>query len=283
MRAIERLTSLDNSVKYVLELADGERIEAVCIPQPDGVNLCISCQAGCANRCRHCATGQGDYRRDLSSEEIVEQTKVMLEGCRSARDRVRILFMGMGEPLLNYENLLIAVKTLNASPWLDSVCDITVSTSGILPGIERLAAETARPRLAVTIGATSDDKRSWLLVPTGKLYPLSTTLEVCRQYAGTTQEAVVFQYTLIRDFNDSVEEAEALSRLIADIPCEVHVIPFNEFDGSMLRHPTHLKLSRFCRTLAYYGVKSAQKPSFGADIHAGCGQLRAASLLQKAR
>jgi 23S rRNA (adenine2503-C2)-methyltransferase len=275
MKIIKKLISSDSSVKYLFELTDGESIEAVYIPQPDGVNLCISCQVGCVNKCKHCATSRIEYVRDLASEEIIEQTTAMLEDRRFARGKVKILFMGMGEPLFNYGNVLAAINMFKAQPWLHSVHDITVSTSGIVPNINKLAKEITRPRLAITIGATSDDKRSWLLVPVGKLYDLSITLAACRQYTETTKESVIFQYPLIKNFNDSSDEAKALSNLITDIPCEVHVIPFNEFEGSVLRRPTDDELSHFCQTLASYDLKVTQKPSFGVDIDAGCGQLKA--------
>lgn len=273
MKVVKKLVSLDASAKYLLKLVDGVHIEAVHIPQADGANLCISCQVGCMNKCRHCATGRIEYVRDLSSEEIVEQVETILEDEKFAEGKLKILFMGMGEPLLNYENVISAIKTFKLKRWSVDACNIIVSTSGIVPGIYKLETETVRPRLAVTIGATSDEKRGWLLIPTGKLYPISTLLVACREYAIATGDSVVFQYPLIKDFNDSLDEARALAGLVADIPCEVHIIPFNEFEGSSLRRPTPKNLSGFSQTLSLSSVKATMKPSFGIDINAGCGQL----------
>jgi 23S rRNA (adenine2503-C2)-methyltransferase len=225
------------------------------------------------NKCRHCATGRIEYIRDLSSEEIVKQAIMMLKDQEFAGGRVKVLFMGMGEPLLNYENVMEAVRIFTREPWLDNVHNIIVSTSGIVPAIRVLTKEKIRPKLAITIGSVSEKKRSWLLVPVGKLYSLSALLEVSREYVAVTGDSVIFQYPMIKDFNDSLDDAETLTNLVKDIPCEVHIIPFNEFKGSQLRRPTQETLFNFCQFLSSHGVKVFLKPSFGVDINAGCGQL----------
>ena len=272
MKVIKNIRSTDESIKYLLKL-DDEYIESVYIPQPEGVNLCISSQIGCVNKCKHCATGRIQYIRDLSSEEIINQVKIMLKEQRFVQGKVKLLFMGMGEPLLNYKEVMRAIRMFSQETWLQNTRDIIISTSGIVEAICQLASEEIRPKLAITIGAVSEEKRNWLLVPIGKLFSLSVVTKVAREYITRTNDDIIFQYPLIKDFNDSIEEAKTLTNLIKNIPSEVHLIQFNEFKESQLKRPTEDIISNFYQYLNSEGIKVFIKRSFGIDINAGCGQL----------
>ncbi len=273
MQILKIVSSSDGSKKYLFGLEDKNCIEATLIPQPDGANFCISCQVGCMNRCKHCATGRLDFERDLTVTEIIAEVHLMLQDLKIDKGKFKILFMGMGEPFLNYDNVMNAVNILGTEPWLDGLHNVIVSTSGVLPAINQLSKEALRPRLAITIGATSDDKRGRLLIPTGKLYPLSLLLETCREYVKSTGDSLIFQYPLIEGFNNSVDEAKALVSLVRDIPCDIHIIPFNEFEESEFKRPSQESISAFHNAIDSSGISVSIKPSFGTDVYGGCGQL----------
>ncbi|MCX5644199.1 MAG: radical SAM protein [Phycisphaerae bacterium] len=259
-------------MKHLIELTDHLCVEAVWIPQENGVNLCISCQVGCPNKCRHCATGTVGFERDLSDLEIIGEVGLLLAEHGDGKGPVRVLFMGMGEPFLNYENVISAVAGMVEKGLIGSAQDAIVSTSGIASGIQRLATEKIRPRLAVTIAAVPDEKRV-RLIPTTKFFPLADIMSACRHFQTMTQEEIICEIPLIDSFNSSVDDAHAIADFLSSLTCEIQIVPFNHFPPSAFRRPDPNGLSIFTATLKSRGMKVAVKPSYGTDIAAGCGQL----------
>ncbi len=258
----------------LLGLADGEAIEAVLMRYRHGSTACISTQAGCAMGCVFCATGQMGFRRHLTAGEIVEQ--VILFAKRLARSGERlnhIVVMGMGEPFHNYEATLAAVDRLNDPQGFNfGARRFTISTVGLVPGIERFTRERRQVNLAVSLHAADDALRSALL-PINRRYPLDVLMRACREYVETTGRRLSFEWALIEDVNDSPEQAEALAALLGGLTCHVNLIPLN---------PTHhygggptprQRVAAFRRVLEGHGIPCTVRVRRGIDIQAGCGQL----------
>ena len=271
LEVVEKVKSVDGSTKYLFRLPDFEVIEAVHIPLEDETKMCISCQVGCINKCRHCATGKDiEYKRDLTSEEIVFQVTTMAEDNNDSLDNITILFMGMGEPLFNFENML---KSLDLFSGIGIPLErVTISTSGVIPRILEIAELRQRPKLAVSIHATTNLQRD-KLIPMNKTYCLEDLLKATEDYTNLTKEEVIIQYTLIDSFNDSDEDAERLMTLTKNILCEIQVIPFNSFPSSTLNEPKPERIDFFMEYIESRGASRALKRSAGTDIYAGCGQL----------
>lgn len=276
----ERIEKRDGAaagaVKLLVALADGERIEAVLIPAARRLTLCISSQVGCRFHCAFCASGQAGFRRHLHAGEMVAQC---LLAWRDARSKpTHAVFMGIGEPLDNYDEVLKAIRILNDPDGLRIAARrITVSTCGLVPGIERLADESLQIELSVSLHAPDNALRSTLM-PVNRLHPLPDLMRACRHYAERTGRIVTFEYTLIRNINDSPEQARALADLIEPLPCRVNLIPLSpvpEFDGVAAPE----RAARlFIDTLHARGINATLRASRGAGVRAACGQLRAKTL-----
>ena len=262
----------DGSVKWLFGLSDGVSIEGVSMPENGKLTMCLSSQAGCAVGCTFCVTGALGAGRNLRPDEIVGQYRVMLRQLDEPVDRVNIVFMGMGEPLLNTGHLGPALETLyeRVSPKR-----ITISTSGILPGIKWLAGLPRRPNLAVSLNAPDQERRQ-LLMPIARRYPLPELITELRAFPLEHGRRITFEYVLIRDLNDAVGDAKTLARLIRGIPCKINVIPLNEDPEHFPQHrrPDDETVNRFAITLRDANLTVTVRWSKGLDVDAACGQLK---------
>ncbi len=269
---LDRSVSGDGSIKWLFGLSDGLTIEAVSMPEDDKLTMCLSSQAGCAVGCTFCVTGALGAGRNLRPDEIVGQYRVILRQLDAPVDRVNIVFMGMGEPLLNTTHLGTALETLfeRVSPKR-----ITVSTSGILPGIAWLAGLPRRPKLAVSLNAPDQERRQQLM-PIARRYPLPELMAELRRFPLQRGRRITFEYVLIRNLNDRVADAEAVTRLIRGIPSKINVIPLNEDPQYFPEHrrPDDETINRFAVALRDAGITVTVRWSKGLDVDAACGQLK---------
>lgn len=270
----------DGVVKWGLGLPDGA-VETVFIPSPRRGTLCVSSQIGCALKCSFCATGRQGWRRDLSVAEIFAQLWRAHESLEafapgSGRRISNVVFMGMGEPLLNFDNVTAAARLM-----LDDLGfglakrRVTISTAGVAPRIERLAEEAKGAALAVSLHAADDALRSEL-VPINRKYPLADLMEACRAWLRRLNEprrTVGFEYTLLAGVNDSLAQARDLRRLLAGMRCKINLIPFNDFDGGGYRRPSPRQALAFRDVLTDGGFCATLRATRGDDIDAACGQL----------
>ena len=271
---VERHPSSDGTQKLALATLEGDRIEAVIIPEERRRTLCVSTQIGCSLDCSFCATGRLGLARNLRAEEIVEQ---FLHATRAlAPERpTHIVFMGMGEPLLNLASVVQAIRVLT-DPAAGGLSHrrITVSTAGVVPRLAQLGAE-ARVRLAISLHATTDAVRD-VLVPLNRRFPIAKLLDACRSYPVAPRDRISFEYTLIRDVNDAPEDADRLAQLLRGIPAKINLIPLNEHPGAPYRRPDDVRIERFVRRVAQGPIPVSLRRSRGSDILAACGQLGAA-------
>ena len=271
-RVLECEHSADGTRKWLLDMNAGQAVETVYIPEPNRGTLCISSQAGCALDCAFCATGHQGFNRNLSAAEIVGQ--VVLASRELAEAKItNVVFMGMGEPLANYRNVLPVVRLLVDELGFGlSRRRVTISTSGIVPQIERLATE-CNVALAVSLHAPTDDLRD-KLVPINRIHPIAELLDACWKYAeGQASRQITFEYVLIDGVNDSVGQARQLVKLLRNRPAKVNLIPFNAFPESGLRCSTPESIEAFWRTLLDAGIVATIRRPRGDDIAAACGQL----------
>ncbi|MEE8448439.1 MAG: 23S rRNA (adenine(2503)-C(2))-methyltransferase RlmN [Thermodesulfobacteriota bacterium] len=271
LRPNQRLVSEDESRKYLFSLEDGEVVESVFIPEGRRRTVCLSSQVGCPLGCRFCLTGRMGFVRDLTPGEIINQFLAVLDDV--GQDRLtNVVFMGMGEPLLNLEAVLKCVEVLT-HPWGMGLGHrrITVSTVGI-PAKIRTLAGLSKVNLAVSLHATRDELRKKLIPAAGK-YPLAEVLAACRDYPVTERRRITFEYVLIAGVNDSPEEARRLANLLAGISCKINLIPFNEYPGSPFKAPAEAAVVSFQRVLIESQLTCLLRKSRGADIMAACGQL----------
>ena len=270
--------SADGTTRYVLRLADsGEgkaaTIETVFMPEEKRQTICISTQAGCAVNCQFCLTATLGLIRNLTAGEILGQVLVALAENRDAlKPQTNVVLMGQGEPLLNYEAVMAALRILlDAKGLAISPKHVTLSTSGIIPGIERLGKETVRPKLAISLNAASDEKRS-AIMPINRKYPIGDLLEACRKYPLRPWERLTFEYVLLGGFNDTPEDARRLAKLVAPLRAKVNLIPWNP--GELpYRPPEAVRIEEFREILADKGHLVFVRYSRGQDVMAACGQL----------
>ncbi|MDA2912444.1 23S rRNA (adenine(2503)-C(2))-methyltransferase RlmN [Acidobacteriia bacterium AH_259_A11_L15] len=269
-----RYPSADGSIRYLLQLGDGKTIETVWMPEKNRQTLCLSTQAGCAVDCRFCATARLGLVRNLSAGEIVGQVLAVLADNRQRRrPRTNVVLMGQGEPLLNYEPTLKAVRLLADPQGMNiPLLRITLSTSGIIPGIRRLAREDRRPKLGVSLNATTDEQRT-AIMPLNRKYPLGELFAACRAYPLRPRERLTFEYVLLGGFNDTPEDARRLARLTRGLRCKVNLIPWNPVPGLPYRAPADAALEPFQKILRRAGLLAFLRCSRGQDVSAACGQL----------
>jgi 23S rRNA (adenine2503-C2)-methyltransferase len=271
-------TSRDGSSKYLFKLNDGKRIESVLIPERDHYTLCVSSQVGCAQDCGFCLTAVGGFERNLSRGEIVAQVRDINKDLGDQIRLTNIVFMGMGEPLANYKNLLSAIGILtdNDAGLRFASRRVTVSTAGLVPKITALGRDT-RVNLAVSLNAT-DNKTRNRLMPINRKYPLEKLMEACRQYIPAPGRRITFEYILIKGINDSVDDAERLAKLLRPIRCKVNLIPFNTHEGCDFERPAEAVIQAFYDVLFAKNYTVIIRRSKGQDISAACGQLKARSM-----
>lgn len=263
----------DGTVKYLLELADGATVESVAMPEGDRATLCLSSQTGCALGCAFCVTGALGAGRDLEPDEIVGQYRVMMRDLPDSVQRVNLVFMGMGEPLLNTAAVGVALETLYETV---SPKRITVSTAGIVPGIRWLARLPRPPKLAVSLNAPDQERRERIM-PIARRYPLPELFEAIREFPLDGGRRITFEYVLIRGFNDRPADAVAVARLLRGIPSKINVIPLNEDPVHIpdLRRPDEETVETFAEAARRHGLVVTVRRSKGREVAAACGQLKA--------
>ena len=266
--------SIDGSTKHALVLADDNRIECVYIPYENRATMCISTQVGCAMGCTFCATGGMGIKRNLTPAEIVAQVMALAFHHRHKPENpINIVFMGMGEPLHNLEALMGAFATLSHPAGLAvPPRRMTLSTVGYLPGIQRLGGHSPRPRLALSLNATTDESRSKIM-PANRVWGLGKLLDALISFPLGADERITLEYVLIRGFNDSQADARRLSAFAAHFPSKINLIPYNPYAGSELLPPEESKLNDMAKHIADRGMTVSVRRSRGQDIGGACGQL----------
>ncbi|MBN2226076.1 MAG: 23S rRNA (adenine(2503)-C(2))-methyltransferase RlmN [candidate division Zixibacteria bacterium] len=264
--------SSDDTEKFLFRLDDGALIETVLIPEGDKRTVCISSQAGCALGCAFCATGKMGFTRNLTAGEIVGQLLYLRS--RDGQEAFHnIVFMGMGEPLLNYDEMVRAVDIISSEIGLSvSAKKITVSTVGVVPGIYRLADSGLKVNLAISLHVADEEKRK-KIIPIAKKYGIKELTEAVRYFARKRRKRVTFEYVLMGGFNDAQNDALMLARMITGIPCKINLIAYNPVPGLPYRRPTDDEVDRFAQWLYPRAPAVTVRKSRGMDIEAACGQL----------
>jgi 23S rRNA (adenine2503-C2)-methyltransferase len=267
----------DGTVKYLMDLPDGEVIESVFLPYPGRTSVCISSQVGCPMACSFCATGTEGLARNLTAGEIVDQV-LLMQSLHPEQRISHVVLMGMGEPLLNYSGVLKAIRLLNEEAGI-AMRHITLSTVGVVPNILKLADEDLQITLAVSLHAPNDALRSEL-VPLNEKYPIARLMDACRAYTDKTRRRITFEYVLLSGVNDTEKEAHELGELLRRQPlCSVNTIPYNTTDvAARYQRPTPEAARRFRDIVASYGVTITQRQERGHRIAAACGQLKRSAL-----
>ena len=272
-RVVNDELSVDGTRKFALELGDGRRIESVFIPDTPSMTFCISTQVGCAMGCGFCLTGKMGLVRNLTAGEIAGQVRVLAAATALLQHPFNVVLMGMGEPLHNYEHTMKALRMLHSEHGFAlSPRRVTLSTVGIVPGLERLAREPLMPNLAVSLHATTDAQRT-ALVPPNTRYPLVAILEACRRFPLKKRSRITFEYVMLDTVNDSPEDARRLVKLLSGIKAKVNLIPLNPAPGIPYDRPSDERVDRFAQILADRYITVSVRKSRGRDIRAACGQL----------
>jgi len=267
----------DGTRKWLLKLADGNCIEAVFIPEDDRGTLCVSSQVGCTLNCSFCSTGAQGFNRNLAADEIIAQlwvaNRMLGRDPKGERIITNVVLMGMGEPLLNYDQVLPAIRImLDDRAYGLSKRRVTLSTAGMVPMLERLRADCG-VSLAVSLHAPNDALRNEL-VPLNRKYPIAQLLEACKRYVeGEGRRRITFEYVLLAGVNDRLEDAHQLARLLEGVPSKINLIPFNPFPGTQYRRPGQGDIDRFRDYLVRAGYTTVTRRTRGDDIDAACGQL----------
>ena len=280
METVRVLGSRDTTRKFLFRLGDGNLIESVLIPaspalygsRSDRQTICASTQVGCAYGCKFCASGLEGWKRNLRADEIVEQLMAVE---RESGERIdNVVFMGMGEPLANYQNLMRAIEIINA-PWGIGIGArrITVSTSGLAPEIRALAEQPLQIRLAISLHGASDAVRDRIM-PVNRKYPLSALFAACRYYTQRKKQRITFEYILIAGVNDSDDQARELARHACGFEAKVNLLPYNLVEDLSWTRPSQDRQERFLAILRNAGVSATLRREKGHDIAAACGQLR---------
>lgn len=275
----EKQVSSDTTEKFLFRLGDGNHIESVLIPEKDHFTICVSTQVGCAMDCKFCLTAKGGFIRNLSVAEIISQIRdarfYLFQKNIEPLKLSNIVFMGMGEPLANYDNLIKSLRIIMDTDYgmKFAARRVTVSTSGLVPKIAQLGLDTD-VNLAISLNATDDKTRSKLM-PINNKYPISDLLEACQKFTMKPRNKITFEYILIRGINDSKEDALKLVKLLSPIRAKVNLIPFNEHEASPFRRPAPKQILAFLQILLDRDMTAMTRKSKGSDISAACGQLKA--------
>ncbi len=277
--------STDGTIKWLLKLQDGQMVETVFIPETDRGTLCVSSQIGCTLTCKFCHTGTQPLVRNLGAHEILQQimhARDVLDEWPSGgakdggRDFTNIVLMGMGEPLYNYQNVAKALKIcMDADGLAISKRKITLSTSGVVPMIVK-CGEELNVNLAISLHAANDELRSDIM-PINNKYPLAELMQACRDYPLDAKRRITFEYVMLKDINDTDDDAHNLATLIGDIPAKINLIPFNDWPGSQFECSDKGRIEKFAKILEGKGMDAPIRKTRGDDILAACGQLKSAS------
>jgi 23S rRNA (adenine2503-C2)-methyltransferase len=286
-RVLRDTAAADGTRKWLLDVGTGNAIESVFIPEEGRGTLCISSQAGCALECSFCSTGKQGFNRNLTAQEIIGQlwwaNRSLGRGMTESRPISNVVMMGMGEPLANFDNVVAAMRLmLDDNAYGLSRRRVTLSTAGLVPGIDRLR-EACPVALAVSLHAPNDELRD-RLVPINRKHPIRELLAACLRYVEKApRESVMFEYVMLEGVNDSVAQAHELAALVRDIPCKVNLIPFNPFAGVEYRRSSPDAIARFRDVLMRTGLIATIRKTRGDDIDAACGQLAGRVLDRRTR
>lgn len=277
MKIANKIKSRDGAIKFLFELEDKEEIESVFIPDEDRRTVCISTQVGCPLGCVFCATGKMGFRRNLKFYEIAEQ---VISIQKILNERItNVVMMGMGEPFLNYNEVIYALRIINRDIGIGAR-KITVSTSGITPNIYKFVEEPYQYKLAFSINASDDEKRNKIM-PINKTYNLENVLEALKFYSDKKRTRITFEYVLFKGFNDSMIDAVKLAEIARSIPSKVNIIPYNSVENSQFKTPKEEDVDRFTKILYPLAPAITVRWSKGKDILAACGQLKGKLLDEK--
>ncbi len=269
---LEKQVDKDKTVKYLFKLNDGERIESVLLHDGRRKTLCVSTQAGCNMNCSFCATGKLQFKRNLSAGEIADQVNTVEADSGKITN---LVYMGMGEPLMNYDAVVKSVEILNNEEGKNiGIRHITISTCGIVPMIEKLASEKLHPRLAISLNAPENALRSKIM-PITKKYPLDELIKAVKNYQEQTGQRVTFEYVMIKDLNDSQKNAQTLIRLVQNIACNVNLIEYNPNSECDYKGSNSTVIREFASILNEAGIETVIRFRMGREINAACGQLGA--------
>lgn len=279
--ASKQVSKIDGTTKYLFLLPDNQAVETVFMAYSFGHSVCVSTQVGCRMGCSFCASTVGGRVRDLTAGEIYDQ---VLSAQNDQGARVRsVVIMGSGEPLDNYENVIKFMRLLNAEYALNiGFRHITLSTCGVVPGIKKLAQENLPITLSISLHAPNDEMRNQIM-PINKKYPLEILLTTCKEYILLTKRRITFEYSLIKGFNDSMESARELARLLKGIMGHVNLIPVNQVRENQYQRPDKNKIQAFAGFLREAGIETTIRREMGTDIDAACGQLRRKYLGQETK
>jgi 23S rRNA (adenine2503-C2)-methyltransferase len=271
LRTIEKQSAKDGTLKYLFGLPDGEKIESVLLDDEGRRTICLSTQVGCKMGCAMCATAMVKFRRNLTAGEIAGQ---VIEIEKEQGRISNLVYMGMGEPLDNYDSVLKSIRILN-HPRGKNIGQrhITISTCGLIPQIRKLAGEKLQIRLAISLNASNDEARS-NLIPPNKKHPLAKLIEAAKDYVKETARRITVEYVLMMGINDSPRDAQALAKLLRGLKANVNLIEFNPFAGTELEPSGREEIKKFREVLESIGMEVTQRYKRGQDIDAACGQLR---------
>ena len=275
-KVLRKLESKDGTKKFLFDILDGNAIETVLMEYKFGKSICVSTQVGCKMGCKFCASTGIDFVRSLSSGEIVEQ---ILAAQREENVKVsNVVFMGIGEPLDNYDNVVKSIKILNDPKGLNiGARHISISTSGLVPKIRQLADEELQCTLSISLHATTNEKRNEMM-PVNKVYPIEELIEACKYYIEKTGRRISFEYALAKDNNDNIEDAKRLVKLLRGMIAHVNLIPINKIENGVYSKSTNENILKFRDYLNDNGIVATVRRELGTDIDAACGQLRRKNL-----
>ena len=271
-KILKKQIASDGTIKYLFDVLDGNAIETVLMKYHHGYSLCVSSQIGCKMGCKFCASTGIAFDRNLTSGEITEQ---LLAVQRDENIKIsNVVFMGIGEPLDNYDNVVNAIRIINNPKGINiGARHISISTSGLVPNIYRLAEENIQCTLSISLHATTDEQRS-AMMPVNNLYNIEQLLKACKDYISKTNRRISFEYALAKDNNDNLEDAKRLVKLLKGMICHVNLIPINKIENGAYTKSSNENILKFRDFLNDHGIVATVRRELGSDIDAACGQLR---------
>ena len=273
---LKRQESSDGTIKYLFDVLDGNAIETVLMKYHHGYSLCVSTQIGCKMGCKFCASTGIAFARNLTSGEIVEE---LLAVERDQNIKIsNVVYMGIGEPLDNYDNVVNSIRIINNPKGINiGARHISVSTSGLVPNIYRLAEENIQCTLSISLHATNNEKRSSMM-PVNNRYPIEELIQSCKDYIAKTNRRISFEYALAKDNNDNLQDAKELVKLLKGMLCHVNLIPINKIENGAFDKSSNENIIKFRDYLNDHGIVATIRRELGSDIDAACGQLRRKNL-----
>ena len=271
-KILKKQESKDGTIKYLFDILDGNAIETVLMRYHHGNSICVSSQIGCKMGCKFCASTGINFIRSLTSGEIVEQIIAVEQD--TGEKISNVVFMGIGEPFDNYDNVVNAIRIINNPKGLNiGARHISISTSGIVPKIYQLAEENIQCTLSISLHATSNEKRSSMM-PVNNAYPLEELMKACKEYIKKTNKRISFEYALAKDNNDNLQDAKELVKLLKGMLCHVNLIPINKIENGKYDKSSNENIIKFRDYLNDHGIVATIRRELGSDIDAACGQLR---------